>query len=44
MRIMMTKPHDDDDTDDNHNHKEDNYTNAGAAPGAGVATVISFQL
>ena len=39
MVIMMTKPYgyDDDDTDDENDHKNDSYTAASAAPGAGAA-------
>ena len=38
MMMMMTKPYDyADDTDDDNNHKNDSYTAAVAAPGAGAA-------
>ena len=45
MMIMMTKPYDyDNGTDDDHGHKNDNYTAAGAAPGASVPCSLSRLL
>ena len=38
--VQFTSRPNDDDTDDDNNHKNDSYTAAGAAPGAGAAGLI----